>query len=142
MNAAMLNPAPAARTILIMAAGTGGHVYPGLAIAKELALRGWRIAWLGTPDGLENKLVAEAGYPQFQSTLWFGFAVPAQTPQPIVARLHRAIVVAVSNPEVTAHFARLAVQPKSSAAPDDFRRFIDSELVRWRKVVEAIEGPR
>jgi tripartite-type tricarboxylate transporter receptor subunit TctC len=86
--------------------------------------------------------VVEAGYPQFQSTLWFGFAVPAGTPQPIVARLHRAVVTAVSNPEVTAHFARLAVQPKPSAAPDDFRRFIDSEFMRWRKVVEAIESPR
>jgi UDP-N-acetylglucosamine--N-acetylmuramyl-(pentapeptide) pyrophosphoryl-undecaprenol N-acetylglucosamine transferase len=51
------------RTILVMAAGTGGHVYPGLAIANELAKQGWRIVWLGTIDGLENKLVAEAGYP-------------------------------------------------------------------------------
>jgi UDP-N-acetylglucosamine--N-acetylmuramyl-(pentapeptide) pyrophosphoryl-undecaprenol N-acetylglucosamine transferase len=51
------------RTILVMAAGTGGHVYPGLAIAGELAKQGWRIVWLGTMDGLENKLVAEAGYP-------------------------------------------------------------------------------
>jgi UDP-N-acetylglucosamine--N-acetylmuramyl-(pentapeptide) pyrophosphoryl-undecaprenol N-acetylglucosamine transferase len=52
-----------ARTILIMAAGTGGHVFPGLAIAKELALRGWNIHWMGTPAGMENKLVGEAGYP-------------------------------------------------------------------------------
>lgn len=58
-----MNAVMSQRTILVMAAGTGGHVYPGLAIAKELAHQGWRIAWLGTPDGLENKLVAEAGYP-------------------------------------------------------------------------------
>lgn len=58
-----MNAATTPRTILVMAAGTGGHVYPGLAIAGELARQGWRIAWLGTPDGLENKLVAEAGYP-------------------------------------------------------------------------------
>jgi tripartite-type tricarboxylate transporter receptor subunit TctC len=84
--------------------------------------------------------VAEAGYPQFQSALWFGFAVPAGTPQPIIARLHRAVVAAVSNPEVMAHFARLAVQPKPSAAPEDFRRFIEMELGRWRKVADAIES--
>jgi tripartite-type tricarboxylate transporter receptor subunit TctC len=89
----------------------------------------------GLPD---VPTVAEAGYPQFQSTLWFGFAVPAETPQPIVARLHHAVVAAVSNPDVRAHFARLAVQPKSSATPNDFRAFIDAELVRWRKVADAI----
>ena len=51
------------RTILIMAAGTGGHVFPGLAIAKELCRRGWKVVWMGTPAGMENKLVDEAGYP-------------------------------------------------------------------------------
>jgi UDP-N-acetylglucosamine--N-acetylmuramyl-(pentapeptide) pyrophosphoryl-undecaprenol N-acetylglucosamine transferase len=51
------------RTILIMAAGTGGHIFPGLAIAKELARRGWKVAWMGTPAGMEGKLVAQAGYP-------------------------------------------------------------------------------
>jgi UDP-N-acetylglucosamine--N-acetylmuramyl-(pentapeptide) pyrophosphoryl-undecaprenol N-acetylglucosamine transferase len=54
------------RTILIMAAGTGGHIYPGLAIAKELAGRGWKVHWMGTPTGMENRLVAEAGYPLVQ----------------------------------------------------------------------------
>jgi UDP-N-acetylglucosamine--N-acetylmuramyl-(pentapeptide) pyrophosphoryl-undecaprenol N-acetylglucosamine transferase len=51
------------RTILIRAAGTGGHIFPGLAIARELAARGWRVPWMGTPRGMENRLVAEAGYP-------------------------------------------------------------------------------
>jgi UDP-N-acetylglucosamine--N-acetylmuramyl-(pentapeptide) pyrophosphoryl-undecaprenol N-acetylglucosamine transferase len=51
------------RTILVMAAGTGGHVMPGLAIARELAERGWKIVWMGTPAGMERKLVAQAGYP-------------------------------------------------------------------------------
>jgi UDP-N-acetylglucosamine--N-acetylmuramyl-(pentapeptide) pyrophosphoryl-undecaprenol N-acetylglucosamine transferase len=51
------------RTILIMAAGSGGHIFPGLAIAKTLELRGWSIHWMGTPWGMENKIVGEAGYP-------------------------------------------------------------------------------
>jgi UDP-N-acetylglucosamine--N-acetylmuramyl-(pentapeptide) pyrophosphoryl-undecaprenol N-acetylglucosamine transferase len=46
-----------------MAAGTGGHIFPGLAIAGELKARGWNIHWMGTPAGMENKLVAAAGYP-------------------------------------------------------------------------------
>ena len=51
------------KTILIMAAGTGGHIFPGLAIGQELATRGWTVHWMGTPAGMENKLVARAGFP-------------------------------------------------------------------------------
>jgi UDP-N-acetylglucosamine--N-acetylmuramyl-(pentapeptide) pyrophosphoryl-undecaprenol N-acetylglucosamine transferase len=50
------------RTALIMAAGTGGHIYPGLAIAEVLVARGWSIVWLATPAGMEHKLVGKAGY--------------------------------------------------------------------------------
>ena len=51
------------RTALIMAAGTGGHIYPGLAIADVLAANGWSIVWLASPVGMEHKLVGKAGYP-------------------------------------------------------------------------------
>ena len=47
----------APRTIMIMAGGTGGHVYPGLAVALVLREQGWKIIWLGTKQGLEAKLV-------------------------------------------------------------------------------------
>ena len=43
--------------LVIMAAGTGGHVIPGLAVAREMQQRGWSVSWLGTREGMENKLV-------------------------------------------------------------------------------------
>lgn len=51
------------RTALIMAAGTGGHVFPALAVAKELQQRGYEIHWLGTPAGIEQRLVPANGIP-------------------------------------------------------------------------------
>ncbi|AZV32752.1 undecaprenyldiphospho-muramoylpentapeptide beta-N-acetylglucosaminyltransferase [Cobetia sp. ICG0124] len=46
-----------------MAGGTGGHVIPALSLARALASQGHEIHWLGSPRGIENRLVPEAGYP-------------------------------------------------------------------------------
>lgn len=51
------------KSIMIMAGGTGGHVFPALAVADELKLRGFDIHWLGTAAGIEADLVPKSGYP-------------------------------------------------------------------------------
>ena len=45
------------KKILIIAGGTGGHIYPGIAIADYLKAKGYSITWLGTSHGMENQLI-------------------------------------------------------------------------------------
>jgi UDP-N-acetylglucosamine--N-acetylmuramyl-(pentapeptide) pyrophosphoryl-undecaprenol N-acetylglucosamine transferase len=48
---------------LVMAGGTGGHIFPGLAVAEALRERGWRVHWLGAPESMESRLVPPRGIP-------------------------------------------------------------------------------
>ncbi len=48
---------------MIMAGGTGGHVFPALAVAQELRNRGWDVTWMGTPDSFESRTVPEYDFP-------------------------------------------------------------------------------
>jgi UDP-N-acetylglucosamine--N-acetylmuramyl-(pentapeptide) pyrophosphoryl-undecaprenol N-acetylglucosamine transferase len=47
--------------LMIMAAGTGGHIFPGIAIAQEMRARGWEVSWLGTAHGMERDIVPKHG---------------------------------------------------------------------------------
>jgi UDP-N-acetylglucosamine--N-acetylmuramyl-(pentapeptide) pyrophosphoryl-undecaprenol N-acetylglucosamine transferase len=58
MEAVMTN-----KTVMIMAGGTGGHVFPALAVADELKQQGYDIHWLGTAAGIEADVIPKAGYP-------------------------------------------------------------------------------
>lgn len=49
------------KRLLIMAAGTGGHIFPGLAIAETMRARGWQVSWLGTRHGMETDIVPGRG---------------------------------------------------------------------------------
>ncbi len=50
------------KTLMVMAGGTGGHVYPAMAVADHLKAEGWHIVWLCTKGGMENRLIEGKGY--------------------------------------------------------------------------------
>ena len=57
------------KTLMIMAGGTGGHVYPAMAVADFLKNKGWQIVWLCTEGGMENRLIATKDYQKAMITM-------------------------------------------------------------------------
>ena len=58
-----------AKTLMVMAGGTGGHVYPAMAVADYLKSLGWSIVWLCTEGGMENRLIENKGYEKAMITM-------------------------------------------------------------------------
>lgn len=81
--------------------------------------------------------VAEAGVSAYQSFGWFGMLAPANTPRPIIASVHKAIVQVVTSQEVTQKFLQLGVDPVHST-PDEMARFVADQLTRYRKAVKEL----
>jgi UDP-N-acetylglucosamine--N-acetylmuramyl-(pentapeptide) pyrophosphoryl-undecaprenol N-acetylglucosamine transferase len=62
----MMSPS---KTLMVMAGGTGGHVYPAMAVADYLQALGWNVVWLCTEGGMENRLIADKDYQKAMITM-------------------------------------------------------------------------
>ena len=80
--------------------------------------------------------MAEAGYPNYQGGSWLGVLAPKGTPQPIVDRLNKEITKIASDPDTIAKWAKDGTTPVRMA-PDAFTRFLNDDIAKWRKIVEA-----
>ncbi len=78
----------------------------------------------------------ESGLPGFEVGVWFGFVAPAATPAAIVKRLNAEIAQAIREPSVAQKFDSLGLSVLAGS-PENFGKFITSESVKWRKVVES-----
>ena len=82
--------------------------------------------------------VAEQGYPGFEAALWLGVLAPANTPRPIVDKLHKALLEIVATPDFKAQMDANGAEPLSSATPEQFTSMLKGEVDRYVKVTKAI----
>jgi tripartite-type tricarboxylate transporter receptor subunit TctC len=83
----------------------------------------------------ELPTIAEAGFPDYDMTAWWGVAVPARTPKPIVMRLHDDIVRVLTTPDVRERLSAQGVEV-AATTPQQFEAFLLEEIVRWGKAVK------
>ena len=78
----------------------------------------------------------QAGVPGYDASAWQGVIVPAQTPQPIIAKLNTKLNAIVALEDVRARMADLGMTPAGKGDAEEMQQFLRSEIVRWRGVVE------
>lgn len=80
--------------------------------------------------------MAEAGMPDFVTSIWFGLMAPAGTPREIVDKLARAVAEATKSPEVVAAWRPQGIDPLNGG-PDEFAKHVAIEMTRWSEVAAA-----
>jgi tripartite-type tricarboxylate transporter receptor subunit TctC len=90
----------------------------------------------------DTPTVAEQGYPSVVIAGWSGILAPAKVPKPIIDKLHAGLAKVLAMPDVRDAIFKQGSNPVSSATPEDFGRFIRSEMEKYRPIVKAagLEG--
>ena len=84
--------------------------------------------------------IAESGFPGFETDTWYGLLAPSDTPAAIIERINADTARILELPEMKASLGRQGAQP-AGGSPDDFRRFIRSEIEKWGKAIRAAKVP-
>lgn len=104
------------KTAMIVAGGTGGHIFPGLAVAEELRHLGWRVVWLGTLNGMESLIVPKSHFTfegiQFSGLRGKGFLAWLLLPFRLLrAFWQSALVIQRTNPNIILGFGGYVTFP-------------------------------
>ena len=105
--------------------------------ARSGKLRG--IAVTGTkrsPAAPDIPTVAESGVPGFEVTTWYGFALPAKTPRPILDYFHAEIVRSIKSPDVRERLVSQGADPVGNT-PEQATAHVEREIAKWTKVIRA-----
>jgi tripartite-type tricarboxylate transporter receptor subunit TctC len=84
----------------------------------------------------EVPTIAESGWPTYEATAWYGFAVPKGTPQEIVAKLREATIAAINSPQVLPRLEFEGAEPVGNT-PEEFGAFMKSESSRWAELIKT-----
>ena len=79
---------------------------------------------------------SDAGYPGFEATVWWGFAVPKGTPPEIIAKLNKEINTAVNSPDVQKVLSDMGVITKPET-PEQFGAFINEQAAKWSTIIKG-----
>ena len=104
--------------------------------SRRAACGRWRCLRRAVPHSFPNVPTAkEAGYPNFEISVWYGMLAPAATPREIINRLNAEFNKAITAPDLKEKFASNGVEPLGGT-PEQFRDYIRSESERFGKVIK------
>jgi tripartite-type tricarboxylate transporter receptor subunit TctC len=112
-----------------------GHVKDGRLAALGLSTRRPSDILPGVPT------IAQQGLSDYDVTLWFGLWAPSGTPIPVVQKLNAAVNAIIFEPAVKDQFGKLGIEP-SPMKPDEFARFVRSEIDVYKRIVQAANIPQ
>ena len=83
----------------------------------------------------DTPTVSESGLPGYEYSNWYGFLVPAKTPQPIVQRLFKELTAVLHAPDVRERLVAAGMDPAPSSSPDEMQGFLQKDQEKWARVV-------
>lgn len=120
--------------MLVTLSAASSHVKSGQLKALAITTRERNALFPAVPS------LAEQGYPEAVSSSWQGLFAITGTPQPIVTKLHAAILKAMADPDTRRLMTEAGILTTTSASPEDFKTFLAGEAAKWKGVVAQVKA--